>query len=145
MKIVNFLEGKPGQCWDSSVDSNSWGHDLCLRTEGEIEFGTSPDNLVISVFLLEFFLETKTAVFKTLGNSNFEIKVALPLSGDGYFFSRSNDKVTFKFRYGSARKMRWTQFLQDLEWMESELAAKIQTTFPRKSATMEFKTLFGSN
>lgn len=143
MKISHFVSGGAGNGWDNSLDREVWSHDICLRTDGTIEFGEGEDTSHLNVLLLEFFLELKAALLSTLGNPNWEKKLALSLSGDGVAIQRERRAIRIMWRDRVLSEMSWNNFLDEFATMERDLGSAMREAFPKLSASAEFQLLFG--
>lgn len=128
--------------WDSKYDFSPFSLEACVYTEGVILFFHEEREHSECLFLLEFFLETKTALLRHVGSSRYETRVGLLFSGSGYSIRRDNGFVTLCFGDKAVLSSSWEAFLADFLQFEIRLKACMKEYFPLMSSSRDFELLF---
>lgn len=142
MRIVEFTREDP-DCWSLSGDRERWGSDVCLVTEGAIEFSAPSGDTRVSLYLLEFLVEMKAKLLSNLGTQRFSLKVPLQFSGDGIEIERGVDLVRIIRRQKVIYESEWNEFVQLFFEYEADVCRAMREAFPKLSESAEFKLLFG--
>ena len=131
-----------GLSWNSDNDYSPLSTDSMVHTEGTIYFLHEGQVSQLTVYLLEFLLETKTQILRNFGSSVYQYKVAMPFSADGYILSRNRNFVSIKHLEVVIMSSTWDEFLQDFISFELALERAMKCHFPLMSSSMDFKVLF---
>ncbi|MEM1389748.1 MAG: hypothetical protein AAGG45_01610 [Pseudomonadota bacterium] len=142
MRIVEFTRADP-DCWSLSGDRDRWGIDVCLVTEGAIEFSAPSGDTRVSLYLLEFLVEMKAKLLSNLGAKRFSAKIPLQFSGDGIQLDRDIDLVRIRRRQIVIYESDWNEFIQLFYEYEADVCRAMKEAFPKLSAAAEFQLLFG--
>jgi len=128
--------------WRREFDFQPFSQEFCMHTEGYIDLFHQGQVYRPCWYLLEFFLETKTALMRHFGGTTFEAKVALPLSGGGYVVVKARDGVKMSIGGDVILSSDWNGFLSDFLNFERRLLKALQRHFPVMSSTKEFALIF---
>lgn len=140
---VNFtfsLEKSLG--WDSKHDYSPLHITASIYTEGWLSFFHEGLEQQKCLYLLEFFVGTKTHLLRHFGGKHYEAKVAMPYSGGGYHIAREDDLMTMKFNGETVLTANYEVFVSDFLIFEERLKAAMKEHFPLMSSSREFELLF---
>ena len=144
MKITRFGDDRATKAWEKNEELAFLNSELYFYTEGGVYFSDSKNDITVSVFLLEFYIEMEKFLLKRIGQKSFEDELILQNSGEYFTITKFDHFLSIQYKNKEpAVQYDYDCFVRnDLTKFRQKLIKKLIGTYPRLASLTEWNILF---